>query len=116
MGVGPPPQFGGQAGHWSPEHLFVASVASCLMTTFFAIARMSGVEIIEYTDASSGTLIRDEDRLYRMSEVTLRPKVVVSDPRKVDRALRLLDKAESVCLISRSIEAKVHLEPEVTAV
>jgi organic hydroperoxide reductase OsmC/OhrA len=31
-----PPEFpGGIKGVWSPEHLFVASLNSCLMTTFF---------------------------------------------------------------------------------
>jgi organic hydroperoxide reductase OsmC/OhrA len=39
--------------------------------------------------------------------------VVISDPSQVDRALRLIDKAEQACLISRSISSVVHLEPEV---
>ena len=37
--VTPPPEFGGPAHQWSPEHLFAASVASCFLTTFLAIAR-----------------------------------------------------------------------------
>lgn len=37
--VATPPQFpGGVPGIWSPEHLFVAAVSSCFMTTFTAIA------------------------------------------------------------------------------
>ena len=36
-----PPEFGGPGGIWSPEHLFVASVSSCLMTTFRSMASMS---------------------------------------------------------------------------
>lgn len=36
--VASPPEFGGPEGVWSPEHLFVASVAACMMTTFRAIA------------------------------------------------------------------------------
>ncbi|RYD87166.1 MAG: hypothetical protein EOP50_21205 [Sphingobacteriales bacterium] len=37
--VATPPEFAkGEAGTWSPEHLLVAAVNSCLMTTFLAIA------------------------------------------------------------------------------
>jgi len=116
LSVASPPQFGGPPGIWSPEHLFVASVAACLMTTFRSIADMSGLDVVEYADSASGLLVRGEDRLYRITEVTLRPHVVISDPDKVDRALRLLEKAERVCLIGRSIESEVHLEPEVSVV
>ncbi|HEY4606220.1 MAG TPA: OsmC family protein [Acidimicrobiia bacterium] len=113
LDVASPPQFGGPAGVWSPEHLFVASVASCLMTTFRAIADRSGLEVLEYSDSASGMLVRGDDRLYKITDVTLRPRVVVADPAKVDRVLRLIDKAEQVCLISRSIAATVHVEPSV---
>jgi organic hydroperoxide reductase OsmC/OhrA len=83
------------------------------MTTFRAIAEMSGLEILEYADSASGRLVQGKDRLYAITEVTLRPRVVVSDPRDVDRAARLIDKAEKVCLISRSISSTVHVEPHV---
>ena len=111
--VASPPQFGGPPGVWSPEHLFVASVASCLMTTFRAIAEMSGLDIVEYTDSASGKLVKGDDRLYSITEVTLRPRVVIADPRQVGKAERLIEKAEKACLISRSVAAVIHLEPEV---
>jgi len=111
--VASPPEFGGPKDMWSPEHLFVASVAACLMTTFRSIAEMSGLEVVSYSDSASGDLVRGEDGLYKMTEITLRPRVSIADPAKADRALRLLEKAEKVCLISRSIESEVHLEPVV---
>jgi organic hydroperoxide reductase OsmC/OhrA len=111
--VASPPQFDGPGGVWSPEHLFVASVASCLMITFRALADLAGLEIVEYSDSAAGKLVRGDDRLYSITEITLCPRVVISDPSQVDRALRLIDKAEQACLISRSISSVVHLEPEV---
>ena len=111
--VASPPQFGGPAGVWSPEHLFVASIASCLMTTFRAIAEMSGLEVVEYSDSASGKLEKGDDHLYSITEVTLRPRVVIADPAQVGRAARLIDKAEKACLISRSVAAVIHLEPQV---
>lgn len=108
-----PPEFGGPEHIWSPEHLFVASVASCLMTTFMAIAPNSGVEVLEYTDNSIGHLQRDEKGLYSIDRITLRPDVLISAESDVDRAIRLLDKAEKVCLIGRSILSEVELESSV---
>lgn len=29
-----PPEFQGEPGYWTPEHLLVAALESCLMTTF----------------------------------------------------------------------------------
>jgi organic hydroperoxide reductase OsmC/OhrA len=108
-----PPEFGGPGETWSPEHLFVASLSACLMTTFRAIAANSKLEVFDYSDEASGHLSRGEDRYYRIESVTLRPRVVIADESKVDRALRLLDKAEKACLISRSVNAEIRLEPTV---
>lgn len=108
-----PPEFGGPEGVWSPEHLYVAAISTCLMTTFHAIAEISKVDIVEYTDNASGLLERGEDRLYSMPRVTLRPRIVIDDESKVEKTLRLIEKAEQVCLISRSISSEVVLEPTV---
>jgi len=111
--VSSPPEFDGPGHIWSPEHLLVAAVASCLMTTFHSIAVRSGVDVLEYTDHSSGHLQRAGNGLYSIDTIVLRPEVLVSAESNVDRALRLLEKAETVCLIGRSIKSEVVLEPSV---
>lgn len=111
--VASPPEFGGPAGVWSPEHLFVGALSTCLMTTFRSIAAASGLEVIEYSDQASGHLQRGDDRLYAFDTVTLRPRVVIADESKIERALRLLHKAETVCLVSRSVASAVTIEPTV---
>jgi peroxiredoxin-like protein len=112
LAVGSPPQFGGSGEVWSPEHLFVAAVASCLMTTFRAIATASGLEVVEYSDSAEGVLAR-EGSLFRVAEITVRPTVVITDPDQADKALRLLQKAETACMISRSVNSTVHMQPEI---
>jgi organic hydroperoxide reductase OsmC/OhrA len=111
--VASPPEFGGPGGEWTPEHLFVAAAVSCLMTTFQAIAAMSRVEVVGYSDRATGRLNRGDDGLYKIENVTLRPRVVIADESEVDRTLRLLTKAESVCLISRCVASEILLEPMV---
>ena len=111
--VASPPEFGGPAGLWTPEHLFVAALSACLMTTFRAVAEASGLEILDYSDQSSGHLQRGEDRRYSFDKVTLRPRVVIDDESKVERTIRLLHKAEAACLISRSVASEIVLAPTV---
>lgn len=111
--VASPPVFGGPEGTWSPEHLLVASVSACVMTTFQAIAANSKLETIDYADSSEGHMERDGTGLYRISSITLRPRVTIADPDRVDRAYRLLEKAKAACLISRSIQSEVRMESTV---
>lgn len=116
LDVASPPEFSGPGETWSPEHLFVAAVSSCLMTTFRTIATLSKLDVVAYSDDAVGHLSRDEGGLYRIESVTLRPQVSIDDPEKVDKALRYLDKAERACLVSRSISAEVRLEPTIHVV
>lgn len=113
--VASPPQFGGPGQIWSPEHLYVAALASCLMTTFRAIAAASDVEVVTYRDHAGGHLTRDENRLFRVDEVTLRPEIIITDASKLDKARRILDKAEKACLVSRSVNTVVSLEGSIEA-
>src|SRR5689334_5652672 len=42
--VDAPPEFKGNEGAWTPEHLFVGAISSCFMTTFIAIAENSKLD------------------------------------------------------------------------
>lgn len=108
--VATPPEFDkGVAGIWSPEHLFTASVLSCFMTTFLAIAEYSKLEFNSF-DCSAEGVLEKEDGKFKMTEITLKPVLVIDDETKRERALRILDKAEAACLISNSIKTVVHLD------
>ena len=65
--VGPPPEFKGSDGMWTPEHLFVASVNSCFVTTFLATAEVSRLEFASFSCHARGTLEKDEGRGFRMT-------------------------------------------------
>ncbi|HEY8510330.1 MAG TPA: OsmC family protein [Cyclobacteriaceae bacterium] len=109
--VATPPQFpGGVAGIWSPEHLFTASVASCLMTTFLAIAENSKLPFTAFTCKSRGKLDM-EDRQYRMTEITLEPHITLTREEDRAKAERVIRKAEERCLITHSIRSDVKVNP-----
>lgn len=111
-----PPEFpGGHEGFWSPETLFVASAEACLMTTFLAIAENSKLEFSAYGSEAEGTVEKTADG-FQVTQITIRAKVTIADDSRRDRALRILEKAEEHCLISRSMKTKVILEPEIIIV
>lgn len=112
--VATPPEFPkGVPGIWSPEHLFTAAVSSCLMTTFLAVAENSKLEFTSFECKSKGKL-EQVDGKFRMSEVILEPRLVIKHQRDRERAERILQKAESNCLITNSVKSKVTMAPVIT--
>ncbi len=108
--VATPPEFPkGMPNIWSPEHLYTASVSSCLMTTFLAVAENSNLDFETFSCEATGIMER-VDRKYLMTEIILRPTVRVRDEKDRDRAERVLQKSEAACLISNSIKTKVSME------
>jgi len=59
------------------------------------------------------SVFKVDDQGFVMTEITLQPKLVVSNARDAERASRILGKAEKNCLISNSIKAKTKLEPQI---
>lgn len=109
-----PPQFpGGVDGIWSPEHLYTASVVSCFFTSFAAIASYSKLKFSDLKIESSGVMIRNEEGKYIMSHVILKPVLTIEDETKEQKAYRILEKAEEICLITRSIQSEINFEPSV---
>ena len=111
--VATPPEFpNGMAGIWSPEHLLVASVSSCLMTTFLAIAENSKLQFINYECKASGKLEKVDGK-FMISEIVLSPIVTIPNEGDKEKALRILQKSEAGCLISNSVRSRIIFQPEV---
>ena len=111
--VATPPEFPkGIPGIWSPEHLFTASVSSCLMTTFLAIAENFKLEFLRFSCKSKGKLDQVDGK-FLMTEIILEPTVVIMHEKDRERAERVLQKSEAACLISNSIKSKVTMYPTI---
>jgi peroxiredoxin-like protein len=111
--VAAPPEFQGHEATWTPEHLYVASVLSCFMTTLLAVAENSKLEIVSFSAAAKGRLEKVEGEGYQITEIVLKPTLVIRSSRDLDRVNRILEKAEKNCFISNSIKTVVKLEAEV---
>ncbi|WP_339924168.1 OsmC family protein [uncultured Cyclobacterium sp.] len=109
IAVATPPEFPkGMPNIWSPEHLFTASVCSCLMTTFLAIAENSKLDFSAFSCSAKGILDKKDGKL-AMTEIILSPTVTLSSKKDRERAERIVQKSEAACLISNSIKSKVTL-------
>jgi peroxiredoxin-like protein len=111
--VATPPEFPkGVPGIWSPEHLLVAAVNSCLMTTFLAIAENSRFEFINFESKADGKLEKVDGKLM-ISEIVLAPVLTISKEADREKALRILQKAEAACLITNSVKSAIVFEPQI---
>ena len=111
--IATPPEFKGHEGRWTPEHLYVASVNACFMTTFLALAELSKLEFSSFSCDARGKLEKGEEHGYCITEIILRPHLVIDHSRDQERAGRILEKAEKNCFISNSIKTIVKLEPKI---
>ena len=111
--VATPPEFPkGIPGIWSPEHLFTASVSSCFMTTFLAVAENSKLDFTSFRCNSQGKLEKVDGK-FMMTEVLLYPEVMIAEEKDIEKANKVLQKSEANCLISNSIKTKVTMQPTV---
>lgn len=107
-----PPEFQGPAGFWTPEHFFLAAVATCFVTTFQAIAEFSKFDALALDVEAEGTVEKSVDG-FRFTRVVVRPLLTIHSEEDRERAMRLLDKTERSCLVSRSLKSEIVLEPRV---
>ena len=110
---GAPPEFKGRAGNWSPEYLFVASLNSCYILTLLAIAEFSKIQLLTMSSSAKGKLEKVEGGSYQITEIVVRPRIVLASANDLARMPRILEKAKENCFVSNSIKSVIKIEPEV---
>ncbi len=108
------PEFGGDAANISPADLLVASLASCVMSTFAGMAARHGVEFTGYKGSADGEMTMVEGTM-RFTHVNLHIHVKVKDAGDIAKAEDILHKAHANCAIANSVNFPVTCETEVTA-
>jgi organic hydroperoxide reductase OsmC/OhrA len=108
----PPEEFGGPGDRWSPETLLAGAVADCFILSFRAVARASGFSWTRLHATASATLERVEGGP-RFTSVQVDATLAVPEGADETRALRLLEKAERGCLITRSLSCPSTLHARI---
>jgi len=107
-----PPEFGGAPGFWTPEHFLLAAVASCFTAMFRAVAAASKLEF-QGIEVSVDGVLEKESGGFRFTQIILRPAVIILAEEERQRTERLLEKAEKICPVTRSLSSAVKLESRV---
>lgn len=110
--VAPPAQFGGPGDQWSPEDLLMASIASCFILSFRAIARASELNWLSLECDVQGELDKLAGKT-QFTKINITAKLVIAAAQSSEKAERLLNKAEQSCLVSNSLKSESHLACEV---
>jgi organic hydroperoxide reductase OsmC/OhrA len=108
----PPVEFDGPGDRWSPESLLCAAVADCFVLSFRAVARASRLDWNSLEARVEGKLDKVEG-VTRFTQLVVHATLRVPSGSDQDRATKLLEKAEQVCLITNSLVAESRLDPTV---
>ena len=96
-----------------PEEAFVASLSSCHMLWFLAIAAKRKFRVDRYFDAAVGVMGKNADGREAMLTVTLRPEVLFSGDRvpTPDEIAAMHHETHEECFIANSVKTEVRCEP-----
>ena len=111
--AGAPPEFKGRGDVWSPEHLLVASLNSCYILTLLAIAEASNISLAGVSSTARGKLEKVQGGGFQITDIVVKPRVLLASVNDLDRMSRVLQKAKENCFVSNSIKSAIKIEPEV---
>jgi len=105
------PAFLGNPAHVDPEEAFVASLSSCHMLTFLAIACKHKLVLDSYDDDAVGHLEKDADGKLAITRVELRPRIMWGGDRKpsAEELDKMHHAAHENCFIANSVKTEVRV-------
>jgi organic hydroperoxide reductase OsmC/OhrA len=106
------PAYLGSESCIDPEEAFVASLSSCHMLTFLAIAARRRYIVDAYLDQAVGILAKNEAGNLAITKVTLRPEIRFSGEKQpnAEELIRLHEQAHHACFIANSVKTEVVVE------
>jgi organic hydroperoxide reductase OsmC/OhrA len=95
-----------------PEEAFVATLSSCHMLMFLAIAAKHGFIVDDYVDEATGVLAEDEQGSMAITNVTLRPRVAWFGEKQPGREQleKMHHRSHNMCFIANSVKTTVATE------
>jgi organic hydroperoxide reductase OsmC/OhrA len=96
----------------NPEQLVVMAASSCQMLWFLHLAAKARIDVVAYEDDALG-LMPDDERPVRITEIALRPRIVVAGAVAEERVRKLVATAHEHCFIANSLTSEMTVEPEI---
>lgn len=96
-----------------PEEAFVASLSSCHMLWFLAIAAERGFRVDRYEDRASGVMAKNARGKLAIVRVVLAPDARFSGERRPTREdlVAMHERAHDECFLANSVASEIVCEP-----
>ena len=106
------PDWGGDAANTNPEQALAASISSCHMMTFLALAVKAKWPVSSYEDKAEAFLGKNSKGQMAVTKIRLNPSVQFSDGFTVsDQEMNEMhDRSHRYCFIANSLSAEVEFE------
>ncbi len=105
------PAYRGDPALPDPEEALVASLSSCHMLTFLAIAARAGITVDAYEDDAEGTMSKNADGRLAVTRVVLRPRITFGSEVAEDDLAWMHEQAHEECFIANSVRTEMVIEP-----
>jgi organic hydroperoxide reductase OsmC/OhrA len=83
------------------------------MLTLLAIAENSKLPLVSFSSTAKGKLEKVPGSGYQITEIVVKPRVVIAVVEDLERVGTVLEKAKENCFISNSIKSMVKVEPQI---
>ena len=80
------PSFFGDKTKYNPEDLFLSSLSACHMLWYLHLCSVHKIIVTEYLDNATGIMKETENGSGKFTEVTLNPKVKITDESWIEKA------------------------------
>ena len=106
------PEFHGNPSCVNPEQAFVASIASCHMLTFLALASKKQFIVVAYNDTARGILGKNSAGKIAITRIDLSPVIIFAEEKCPTQEIfeQLHDRAHKGCFIANSIASCIEVE------
>lgn len=91
----------------------VSSLAACHMLWYLHLCSEANVIVIDYIDNALGIMKETTNGGGHFSEVTLNPRVTVSENSMIEKATELHKIANELCFIANSVNFPVYHKPSI---
>jgi organic hydroperoxide reductase OsmC/OhrA len=107
------PEYLGKKEFVNPEEAFAASLASCHMLTFLALASMKRYTVEVYEATAIAILEKNEKSRTAVTKLYLRPKVNFKGDNIPDETIinEMHQRAHTECFIANSVLTEIIIEP-----
>ena len=105
------PDWGGSATNTNPEQALAASLSSCHMMTFLALAAKTKWPVCDYKDHAVAYLGKNKKGQMSVNRINLNPVVSFDDNFEVNEVslAKMHDRAHRYCFIANSLDESVEV-------